>query len=88
MRQRVLITGRVQGVGYRASACVEAQRLGLHGWVRNNPHGAVESEFEGDEDSVATLRQWLTIGPRFASVDAVIDMATSEEPLPHPFTIR
>ena len=88
MRLRVLITGRVQGVGYRASTCVEAQRLGLHGWVRNNPDGSVEVEFEGDAVKVALLRQWLAVGPGFARVDAVSELPISEEPLPHPFAIR
>ena len=87
MRQRVIVTGRVQGVGYRASACIEAKRLGLHGWVRNNPDGSVEAEFEGDEAPIVQLRQWLATGPGFARVDTVCEVSSSDEPLPHPFGI-
>jgi len=65
------ISGRVQGVGYRYSALVEAQRLGLRGWVRNTADGAVELVAEGDETHLERLVTWCRIGPPGAVVQHV-----------------
>ncbi len=65
------VRGRVQGVGYRASMCDEAQRLGVSGWVRNRHDGSVEAVAWGPPDAVARLVVWAGHGPRWASVDAV-----------------
>ena len=54
-RVRAVITGRVQGVSYRASAAATARQLGLAGWVRNRHDGAVELEAQGPDDRVAEL---------------------------------
>ncbi len=70
-RIRLLIGGRVQGVGYRYSACGEACRLGLDGWVRNLGNGQVELEAEGSEDALEQLTAWCHRGPRFAEVRRV-----------------
>ncbi|MBL7645194.1 MAG: acylphosphatase [Candidatus Hydrogenedentes bacterium] len=67
-RIRLLIDGRVQGVGYRYSACAEARRLGLDGWVRNLGNGQVELEAEGDEDGLEQLTLWCHRGPLLAEV--------------------
>lgn len=67
-RIRLLIGGRVQGVGYRYSACGEASRLGLDGWVRNLGNGQVELEAEGSEDALEQFTAWCRRGPRFADV--------------------
>ena len=60
--------GFVQGVGFRYSARLEAERLGVAGWVRNRDDGAVEAEIEGDEASVTELVDWFATGPRGAIV--------------------
>lgn len=60
--------GGVQGVGYRYTARLEAERLGVAGWVRNRPDGAVEAEVEGDEASVQAMLDWLAEGPPGAVV--------------------
>jgi acylphosphatase len=66
-----LVSGRVQGVGFRCSCCHEARRLGLSGWVRNNPNGEVEVWAEGDKEKLETFLQWLRRGPPGARVDQV-----------------
>src|SRR5215468_1563417 len=57
-RVRAIVTGRVQGVAYRASTVYEARDHGLTGWVRNLPDGSVELEAQGDEDRVKALLAW------------------------------
>ena len=69
LRRRVVVRGTVQGVGFRYSARLEAERLGIAGWIRNRPDGAVDAEIEGDEASVQAMLDWLAAGPRGARVD-------------------
>ena len=71
IRRRVVVRGRVQGVGFRVSAERRAESLGVSGWVRNRPDGAVEAEVEGRPGDVDALVSWLARGPRGARVDAV-----------------
>jgi acylphosphatase len=68
-----MITGRVQGVGFRWFARREAQRLGLGGSVRNRSDGSVEVQLVGPADSVEEMRAWLERGPPAARVDAVVE---------------
>ena len=71
-RVRAVVTGRVQGVSYRASTVDEARRLGLVGWVRNNDvDGSVELEAEGEPAQVDALLAWCKHGPPSARVDRV-----------------
>jgi acylphosphatase len=65
------VTGRVQGVNFRAAAAQEATRLGVAGWVRNEPDGSVAVHAEGDPDAVEAFVRWLHDGPRFARVHRV-----------------
>jgi acylphosphatase len=65
------VRGRVQGVGFRYSACREAARLGLTGWVRNAPDRDVELWAEGPQESLAAFLRWLRQGPPRARVDGV-----------------
>jgi acylphosphatase len=67
-RWRLLVRGRVQGVGYRAGCCRRANELGLSGWVRNLPDGCVEVEVEGLPQQLAELVLWCEKGPLQAHV--------------------
>jgi len=67
----VTVTGRVQGVSFRAYAEDEARRLGVTGWIRNEPDGSVAGHLEGDEETVDAMVAWLREGPRLASVERV-----------------
>lgn len=67
-RVHVLVSGRVQGVFYRASTHAEASRLGLSGWVQNLPDGRVEFVAEGDEGPIDALVTWARRGPEHAIV--------------------
>lgn len=69
--KRCLVSGRVQGVFYRASAARVAQRLGLSGYARNLADGRVEVLACGEPEAVAELIQWLWEGPSAARVTAV-----------------
>jgi len=66
-----VVRGRVQGVFFRASTKSEAERLGLQGWVRNEPDGAVRLLVCGDTDVVERLCNWLSDGPAYAHVTQV-----------------
>ena len=71
MRARVIVRGRVQGVGFRYDVALRARSLGVAGWVRNRSDGAVEAVFEGPSDRVESLLDWCRRGPAGARVDAV-----------------
>jgi acylphosphatase len=71
IRYRLLISGRVQGVFFRASCRRMAQQHGVNGWVRNLPDGSVEAVFEGPADEVGRLVEWSGHGPRSALVEDV-----------------
>ncbi|WP_150496816.1 acylphosphatase [Roseibium aquae] len=67
----VLISGRVQGVSYRAWCADEAVSLGLTGWVRNRSDGAVEALFCGPQAAISTMLQAAEDGPIHARVEGV-----------------
>ncbi len=67
-RVHVVITGVVQGVGYRYFVARAAERYGITGWVRNREDGAVEVEAEGDSAVLEAFLKDLRIGPRAAEV--------------------
>lgn len=74
------VTGRVQGVSFRASVKEEADDFGLHGWVRNTRDGAVELLVGGEGPAVDALLKWCGKGPASASVESVDSReATTEE---------
>ncbi len=81
---QVMISGRVQGVGYRAWTERTATRLGLSGWVRNREGGSVEAVFCGDEHAVETMLAACESGPSWARVRTV-DIMGPGEPAQGPF---
>jgi acylphosphatase len=68
---RFLVSGKVQGVFFRASARHEALRLGLHGHARNLADGRVEVIASGSDEALREFEQWLRRGPPAARVDDV-----------------
>jgi acylphosphatase len=79
--RRVVIRGRVQGVGYRAWVEHQARRHGLQGWVRNRRDGSVEAVFDGVESVVANMIASCRKGPASARVDDVMEEAVDEAAL-------
>lgn len=67
----IFVSGRVQGVYYRAQAKEEADSLGIAGWIRNLPDGRVEGLFRGPEETVRAMVEWCRIGPPHAQVTDV-----------------
>lgn len=88
VKARVVVTGRVQGVAFRASTRHMARELGLAGWVRNLDTGEVEAAFEGPRETVETAVAWCHHGPPSARVTACD--VTWEPPGdgPNPFEVR
>jgi acylphosphatase len=66
--KRIRVTGRVQGVFYRAWTRSEARKLGVTGWVRNRSDGSVEAQVEGDEQAVGHLIDLMREGPPGSAV--------------------
>ncbi len=83
----VRISGRVQGVGFRAWTERRAASLGLSGWVRNTADAQVEALFCGEAHAVDAMLAACRKGPRFAEVKAV-ELLGEAEPAIGPFTIR
>jgi acylphosphatase len=69
--RRVRVTGRVQGVFFRAWTRDEAKALGVTGWVRNDADGSVEAFVEGSDGAVAKMIALIGQGPSHANVDNV-----------------
>ena len=71
IRVHVSITGQVQGVFFRRSAKIEAEKLGIVGWVRNESDGSVEIMAQGEKKNVDKFIKWCKKGPPFARVEKV-----------------
>jgi len=81
IRRRVVLSGRVQGVGFRWSCLRVAEGQGVAGWCRNRPDGRVEACFEGDPEAVERAVAWCRHGPPSAivtSVDVTLEMPHGE----------
>jgi acylphosphatase len=75
--RRFVVSGRVQGVGFRAFVYDRALQLGVSGWARNLPDGRVEVMAEGDAEAMETFEIGLRRGPWHARVDEVeVDVLT------------
>ena len=77
LRLRLSIRGRVQGVWFRESTRIQAERLGVRGWVRNCADGSVEAVLEGRPSVVREMEKWCHQGPSSARV---VDVTSNEEP--------
>jgi acylphosphatase len=69
--KRLIVRGRVQGVGFRQSMCTAAGRIGVTGWVRNLRDGTVEAIVQGAPDAVSRMLAWAQRGPSGAHVASV-----------------
>ena len=78
-RTRVVVSGRVQGVFFRATCARLARAAGVGGYVRNRSDGAVEATFEGANDAVDRMVDWCRNGPELARIDQV--EAVAENPV-------
>ncbi|WP_232210216.1 acylphosphatase [Propionibacterium sp. oral taxon 192] len=85
---RVLVGGRVQGVGFRWSTLHRAEALGLTGWVRNLPDGHVEVLAHGEAAVIDAFVEWLREGPRWAQVRELRVYAVPHDPGLIGFTVR
>lgn len=77
----ILISGKVQGVFFRASASTEAEKNNITGWIKNTKSGEVEAMASGEEKDIESFIQWCHQGPRKAGVENV----EVEEVHPQPF---
>jgi acylphosphatase len=86
--RRFLISGRVQGVGFRFFVEARAVVEGVHGWIRNLPDGRVEALLEGDDPSVDRVEAALWRGPSGAQVDDVVSEAAAPSGRATGFSVR
>ena len=77
---RLVIRGRVQGVGYRVAIAEAASALGVAGWARNRRDGTVEAVVQGDDAAVQRLLAWCRHGPPSARVTAIATTALEVDP--------
>jgi acylphosphatase len=80
-RRRVLVTGRVQNVWFRATTAKHALRAGVAGWVRNLDDGRVEAVLEGSPEAVQEAIDFCSRGPEMARVDRIEVIEESPEGL-------
>lgn len=85
---RFWVSGRVQGVGYRAGVLEQARTLGLRGYVRNLEDGRVEVLACGDDSALESLQAWLHIGPPLAKVSGVDSELATAPPAVEGFQVR
>ena len=86
--RRLVIRGRVQGVGYRMAMTDAAVALGVNGWVRNRRDGTVEALVQGDDAAVERLLAWCRRGPPGARVTAIVTLALELDPAVDDFLCR
>jgi acylphosphatase len=85
LRLHLVIRGRVQGVWFREATRLEAEKLGVRGWVRNCADGSVEAVLEGDAAAVRELEAWCHHGPPAARV---LEVVSNPEPIGSEKTFR
>lgn len=85
--KRLIVSGRVQGVGFRYFSQETAQRFGIKGWVRNLSDGTVELHVEGTANEVDAFQQALKDGNRFVGVERIEETEANDQEF-HSFDIR
>lgn len=89
IQRRVLVAGRVQGVGFRAATVKAATSYpGLRGYVRNLEDGRVEAVFSGEENAVLAMTAWCEKGPLLAKVTALEVIEEQPDPALGLFSVR
>jgi acylphosphatase len=92
LTHRFRVTGKVQGVYFRHSTRLEAERLGIVGYARNLPDGSVAVLARGSHAAIEELRRWLLRGPKLARVEQVLELGGAgdepDTPLPPKFEVR
>ena len=86
--RRLVVRGRVQGVGFRHAMSVAAASFGVAGWVRNRQDGSVEALVQGDPDAVERTIAWSRRGPPAARVTAVEVVDEPVSPAREGFELR
>jgi acylphosphatase len=86
--RQIRVSGRVQGVGYRASLRHKARKLGVNGWVRNRTDGTVEAMLQGSQEAVDAVIVWARRGPPGSQVTDVVDSSAEHEPMHSSFELR
>ena len=86
--RRIVVSGRVQGVGFRFSTRYTAERLGITGWVRNLPDGRVEVHLQGEARAMGEMVDWLRWGPAGAEVTSLEEAPATAEPGLEGFVVR
>ena len=77
--RRLVITGLVQGVGFRYAMLAQSRLLGIRGWVRNRRDGSVEAVIAGDAGQLEAMLDWSRSGPAGAAVDnLMIEIASGD----------
>jgi acylphosphatase len=87
IQKKVVISGQVQGVGFRFFIQEHAERLGIKGYAKNTSKDAVEAVFQGDEKAIDEMITFCKKGPETARVDTIEELS-STEPSYHDFTIK
>lgn len=77
--KHITVTGKVQGVFFRAETKERADNLGVKGWVKNSPDGSVEIHAEGSPDALTEFERWCTHGSEKSRVDAIQSQEVPEE---------
>ncbi len=84
---KIVVSGRVQGVSFRATLREKAMHHGVDGWVRNTTDGSVEALLQGEEPAVRKVVDWARRGPPSASVSALVEKRLDSHPNRAGFTI-
>lgn len=78
--KHLLLSGRVQGVGFRHFTTQQANELGIRGWVKNLPDGRLETVIAGTKEDVEEMVRRMEKGPRMASVSEISELDPPETP--------
>ncbi len=87
-RLNIIVSGRVQGVGFRYFTQSIASSLGLTGWVKNLPNGQVEIEVQGDKELLNEFKKRISKGPSLARVDNIVEKEIPVQGGESTFSIR